>query len=153
MLASICGAECAQCPSKDACGGCGETQGRPFQRECPIAACCRSEGREYCSQCEAACRLKAPLIREFNALGISDMPEVTDLNALAGSYINLSYTLPNGQVIQLLEDGKIYLGNQLEKKGSARCYGLAADGEHLLVCEYGEGGADAEIIVYKKRTP
>ena len=79
------------------------------------------------------------------------MPEVTDLNALAGSYINLVYTLPSGQAVKLLEDEKIYLGNQLEKAGSSRCYGLAADESFLLVCEYGANGSDPEIILYKKR--
>jgi len=151
MLASICGAECGQCPSKDACGGCRETNGRPFGRECVIAACCRNEGREYCSQCGTPCKLKEPLIAECNALGITDMAEVTDLNALLGSFVNLAYTLPNGQTVRLLEDEKIYLGNQVEKKGSTRCYGIVADEDHLLVCEYGEGGSDAEIILYKKR--
>lgn len=84
-------------------------------------------------------------------MGISDMPEVTGLNALAGSYINLSYPLPNGQSVKLLEDDKIYLGSQLEQKCGGRCYGLAADEDHLLVCAYGEGGSDPEIILYKKR--
>jgi len=31
-------------------------------------------------------------------------------------------------------------------------YGLVADEDHLLVCEYGEGSSGAEIILYKKRT-
>ena len=152
MLTSICGAECGQCPSRDACGGCRETGGRPFQRECPIAVCCQKEGLEKCGQCGAPCKLKAPMIAEFNALGIPDMPEVTDLNMLLGSYVNLEYTLPNGQVVKFLEDDKCYFGNQLEKQGSSRCYGIVADEKYLLVCEYGEGGSDAEVILYKKRT-
>ena len=152
MLASICGAECAQCPSKDSCGGCRETNGRPFGRECVIAACCRNGGREHCGQCGGTCALKAPLIAEFNALGIADMAEVTDLNALLGSFVNLAYLLPNGQSVKLLEDEKMYLGNQIEKRNSSRCYGIVADENMLLVCEYGEGGSDAEIILYKKRT-
>ena len=92
------------------------------------------------------------LAAEFNALGLKDMPEVTDLNPLPGSFINLPYTLPNGQVVKLLEDGKIYLGNQLESlSGSSRCFGLAADEAYLLVCAYGQGGSDPEIIAYQKR--
>ena len=153
MLDSICGADCAQCPSREACGGCRETGGRPFlQKECPIAACCRSGGWERCGQCGGTCALKAPLIAEFNGLGIPDLPEVTELNMLPGAYINLPYVLPNGQTLKLLEDGAFYFGTQLEKKSGGRCYGLAADETHLLVCEYGEGGADPEIILYKKRT-
>ncbi len=140
MLESICGAECTQCPSKDACGGCRESGGRPFGRECVIAACCRSGGQERWGACGPVCKLKGPLIVEFNALGIEDMAEVTDLNALPGSFVNLAYALPNGQVVRLLEDEKIYLGNQIEKKGSSRCCGIIADEDSLLVSEYGEGG-------------
>ena len=78
------------------------------------------------------------------------MPEVTDLNALRGSFINLEYILPSGQTVKVWDDDRIYLGNQLCKKGSNRCYGLAADEKYLLVCEYGDLGADPEIIVLKR---
>ena len=64
---------------------------------------------------------------------------------------NLEYTLPSGQNVKLLDDDTIYLGNQICKTGSGRCYGLAADERCLLVCEYGDGGSDAEIVVYKRR--
>jgi len=152
MSDTICGADCAGCPSRDGCGGCRETGGRPFDRECPLAACCAGQGRDACGQCGGTCRLKSQLAAEFNALGLKDMPEVTDLNPLPGSFINLPYTLPNGQVVKLLEDGKIYLGNQLESlSGSSRCFGLAADEAYLLVCAYGQGGSDPEIIAYQKR--
>lgn len=152
MMTAICGADCGRCPSREACGGCGETGGRPFGRDCPVAVCCRNEGYEQCGSCGGSCKLKAPLIAAFNALGIPDMPEVTDLNMLVGSYINLAYPLPNGRTVQLLEDDKLYFGNQLEKRGGGRCYGIVADEAHLLVCEYGEGGSDPEIILYQKRT-
>ena len=39
---------------------------------------------------------------------------------------------------------------QVEKANSDRCFGLAADNDYLLVCEYGCNGANPEIIVYKK---
>ena len=152
MTASICGADCANCPSSAGCGGCRETGGRPFHGgECILFTCCQGRGQADCSPCGGVCGLKAPLIAAFNALGIPDMAEVTDLNALPGAYINLAYTLPNGQVVKLLEDEKIYLGNQIEKKNSSRCYGLAGDETFLLVCEYGAEGADPEIILYKRR--
>ncbi len=152
MTASICGADCAACPSAGECGGCRETGGRPFRGgECILAACCRRRGQQDCAPCGAACALKALLIEEFNALGIPDLPKVTDLNALPGAYINLPFTLPNGQTAKLLENEKIYLGNQVEKPGGGRCYGLAADGNFLLVCEYGAEGANPEIVLYKKR--
>ena len=64
---------------------------------------------------------------------------------------NLEYTLANGEKVKLLEDGKTYLGYQLEKERGDRCYGLVADERYLLVCEYGCNGADPEIVVYKRR--
>ena len=79
------------------------------------------------------------------------MPPVTELSQLCGAYVNLEYTLSNGQKVKFLDDRNIYLGYQLEKIDSDRCYGLVADDEYLLVCEYGCNGADPEIIVYKKR--
>lgn len=152
MEPTKCGAHCAECGFRDTCGGCAKTDGHPFGGECMIAACCRQRGQKRCSGCgQAFCRLKSELIAEFNALGIEDMPEVTSLNALKGSFVNLEYTLPGGQKIRFWDDNRIYLGNQLCKKGSERCYGLTADENDLLVCEYGEGGSEAEIVVYKRR--
>lgn len=152
MIDSICGLDCTGCSLKDTCGGCAKTNGQPFGGECVVAACCQSKGYGCCADCsDTPCRLKKQLISEFNALGIKDMAEVTDLNQLKGSFINLTYALPNEQTVKLLSDEKIYLGNQICKKGNDRCYGLAADEDYLLVCEYGDGGSDAEIIVYKKR--
>ncbi len=64
----------------------------------------------------------------------------------------LEYTLPGGQKVKFWEDGRVYLGNQLEKQdGSCRCYGLTADENWLLVCEYGDNGSDPELVVYKRR--
>jgi hypothetical protein len=94
--------------------------------------------------------LKDALIEEFNSLGIEGL-NLTDLNLLSCSYINLEYTLPNGQKVKLLEDDKMYLGNQVEIEGNERCYGVAADESHLLVCEYGCNGSDPEIVIYKRR--
>lgn len=94
--------------------------------------------------------LKEILIEEFNELGIEDL-YVSNLNLLKGSFVNLEYKLANGQSVKLLEDDKMYLGNQIERPGNERCYGIVADEKNLLVCEYGCEGADAEIVVYKRR--
>ncbi len=146
-----CGLDCSECGSKE-CGGCTETDGRPFGGSCMLALCCDEKGCENCGRAfEAPCRLKEELIAEFNALGIEDMEEITDLYALNGAFVNLAYTLPGGQEIRFWDDGRVYLGNQVHKKGSDRCYGLTADESYLLVCEYGEGGSDAEIVVYRRR--
>ncbi len=153
-MKTICGLDCGECGMREQgqCKGCVETGGQPFGGTCMIAVCCGEKGCINCGKSfEAPCRIKEQLIAEFNALGIGDMGEVTNLYALVGSFVNLAYTLPGGQSVRFWEDGRVYLGNQLPKKNSERCYGLLADENYLLVCEYGEGGSDAEIIVYKKR--
>lgn len=152
MIKSVCGLDCTKCGLKDSCGGCTATNGHPFGRKCVIAVCCQNKDHECCGNCsESPCGLKEQLITEFNALGIEDMAEVKSVNALKGSFVNLEYRLPSGQVIKFLDDERIYLGNQICKKNSDRCYGLAADENYLLVCEYGSGGSDAEIVVFKRR--
>lgn len=97
-------------------------------------------------------QFKAKLIEEFNELHIEGMPKVEKLNALVGKYVNLEYTLPNGDVVKFLNDGKTYLGNQLECEfGGDRCFGILADMSFLLVCTYEEGGENPELVLYKKR--
>ena len=93
---------------------------------------------------------KEDLIRRFNALQIEGMGKVTDLNPLPGAYVHLEYTLPSGQKVKLLKDEATYYANQLHRQGTRRCYGLAAGEGYLLVCEYGDGGSDPEIVVYQR---
>ena len=142
-MKSICGIDCTTCELSGSCQGCSQTNGRPFGGKCVLAA--------YCQKGEASLRaFKEKLIAAFRALAIPDMEKVADLHALRGSYVNLAYALPNGQIVKLLEDNRIYLGNQLHKKGSDRCYGIVADEKYLLVAEYGCNGSDAEIVVWKR---
>lgn len=94
--------------------------------------------------------MKEKLIKAFNDLGIADMEKVMRLYKLKGDFINLECTLPNGQTAKLLEDDKFYYGAELCKKNSSRCYGLAADDHQLVVYEYGEGGTQAELVVWKR---
>lgn len=143
MMCSICGANCFECGFRDGCNGCLETNGAPFGKPCLVAACCRKG--------EGALReLKKRLVAAFNRLDLPDMEEVTELYALKGSVVNMEYTLSNGETVRFWEDDKIYLGCQLPKQGSDRCYGLTADEQYLMVSEYSSYGADAEIIVYKQ---
>jgi hypothetical protein len=121
-----------------------KTNGRPFGGTCIAAECIKRDG------IDAFERLKKELIEEINSLGIKNL-QIDDLNLLNGFYVNLEYPLPNGQSVKLLEDDKVYLGNQVERPGSDRCYGVVADDAYLLVCEYGCGGTEPEIIMYKKR--
>ena len=92
------------------------------------------------------------VIREFNALHIEGMPEVKELNALVGGYVNLEYSLPNDKTVKFLDDGATYLGNQLEcELGGNGCFGIVANMEFLHVCTYEENGENPELVIYKKR--
>ena len=148
---AICGVDCSRCGWRASCGGCAATGGRPFGGDCMLASCCRSRGQRGCRGCGDGCRLRAQLLAEFNALGIADLPPVTELFALRGALVNLPYRLPDGQTVKLWEDDRIYLGNQIPRQNGRSCYGLCADESHLLVSEYREGGADAEIVLYRRR--
>lgn len=143
MHDSICGVDCANCKLRDACNGCVATGGRPFGKDCVVAKC-------YQKGKPAFKKFEEKLIAALNALDIENMDKVTSLNALKGSFINIEYPLPSGQIIRFWDDDKIYLGTQLCKKNSDRCYGLAADETYLMVCEYAADGTDAEIILFKR---
>lgn len=58
--------------------------------------------------------------------------------------------MPNRQLVKFWKDNKIYLGNQLHKKGSDRYYGIVADEKYLMLSEYEEYGSNAEIVVFKR---
>ncbi len=95
---------------------------------------------------------KKQLIGEINDLHVEGMPKVEKLNALVGSYVNLAYPLPGGICAKFLNDQTTYLGNQLESEfGGDRCFGVLANMDFILICTYGEGGADPELVLYKKR--
>ena len=95
---------------------------------------------------------KQQLIDEFNALKIEGLPKVESLNVLSGRFINLEYTLQNGENVKFLDDSSTYLGNQLACEfGGDRCFGIAANMQFLLVCTYEENGENPELVVYKKR--
>ena len=95
--------------------------------------------------------IKQQLIQEFNALlQIENLPMIEQLNVLPGEFVNMDYTLPNGEKVKFLDDKQAYLGSQLEGKGG-RCFGIAANMEFFLVCSYGENGEDPELVIYKKR--
>lgn len=95
---------------------------------------------------------KKQLIDEINALHVEGLPKVEKLNALIGSYVNLEYRLPGGMKVKFLDDRTTYLGNQLESEFSGdRCFGVLAGMDFILVCTYGEGGSDPELVLYKKR--
>lgn len=95
---------------------------------------------------------KKQLMEEFNALNIEGLPKVESLNVLSGSFINMEYTLENGEKVKFLDDRATYLGNQYPCLfGGERCFGIAANMGFLLVCTYGENGENPELVIYKKR--
>ena len=87
-MKTMCGADCSKCGMKQSCKGCIETDGHPFGGDCITAECLKKGGSEY------FCSFKAQAIREFNSLGISDVPQISELVPLCGAYVNLEYTLP-----------------------------------------------------------
>ena len=95
--------------------------------------------------------IKKQLIEEVNALNIAGMPKIDNLFVLQGAFVNQTYKV-NGNSVKLLDDSASYWGNQVEKTGSEdRCFGIACDENYILVSEYGKNGADAELVVLKKR--
>lgn len=92
--------------------------------------------------------LKKQLIAEVNALGIADL-HVDNLYVLQGAFVNQAYTI-EGNEVKLLDDNAMYWGTQVVK-GDGRCYGIACSEKHILVSEYGADGADAELVMIKRR--
>lgn len=90
--------------------------------------------------------IKEELISEINALGIEEL-HVDNLFVLQGSFINQPYNI-NGNVVKLFDDNAYYWGNQIEK-ADGRCYGIACDEKYIVVSEYGEGGEDARLVLFK----
>ena len=138
-MRTYCGQDCCkECERLAECGGCEKCHGHPFGGSCVAE---RNKDFPF---------LKRRLIDEINTFGIEGL-NVTDLNLLTGSFVNLPYPLANGSTVQFLKDKDIYLGNQVERKDSDRCYGIVANEEFILICEYGCNGSDPEIVLYKRR--
>ncbi len=82
---------------------------------------------------------KEILIREINVLlTIEGLPRIDNLNVLSGEFVNLEYTLPNGEKVKFLDDKQTYLGSQLESQSGNRCLGIAANMDFILMCSYVE---------------
>ncbi len=132
---------CGECPQREKCGGCEACGGRPLGGRCAAAEPVLA-GADFDT-------VQAELVAEINSLGITGL-HVDGMNLLPGSYLNLEYTLPDGTRAKLLRDADVYFANQIEREGE-RCYGIAADADYILVCEYGCNGSDPEIIDFRRR--
>ena len=94
---------------------------------------------------------KRQLIDELNTLlNIKGLPKVEKLNVLPGEFVNMEYTLPNGEKVKFLEDKQTYLGSQLESDFGI-CFGIVANMDFFLICSYEENGENPELVIYKKR--
>ena len=92
----------------------------------------------------------------FSELLKAELPveliDVDKLNALVGKYVNLEYTLPNGEKVKFLDDQKTYLGNQMESEfGGDKCFGILTSMDFILLCTYEKDGENPELLIYKKR--
>ena len=144
-MKTICGSDCCgNCSRLSECGGCLNCGGKPFGGKCVAASWIQAHGQDAYEE------LKRTLIAEINALGIDGL-RVNDLNLLNGFYVNLAYPLANGKTVKFLVDNNIYFGNQIERTGSDRCYGVVADETMILVCEYGCMGENPVLLRYIKR--
>ena len=150
-MSSICGADCDNCGfgKSSNCQGCVNTKGCPFGKQCFVAKYILTGGKENFEV------FKRQLVDEINELNVPGMPNIEELTPLNGTFVNLSYPMPNGKNIKLLEDDEVYLGSQVESEfndGSInRVLGVLANMNFILISEYGPNGDNPEIIIYKKR--
>lgn len=141
---TICGTDCCKnCERLSECGGCKACGGHPFGGDCVAAEIIKNEGKDAYEQ------VKKDLMAKINSLGIDSL-HVDTLYLLSGSFVNLEYPLSNGTTVKYLKDNDVYLGNQIERADSDRCYGVVANQEFILVCEYGCGGSDPQVVIYKR---
>ena len=145
-MCTICGIHCENCLFNGKCMGCAATCGKPFGGSCIAAEYIKTGGKEN------YLLFKQHLLEEVNSLLISlNLPISAALYELAGSYVNLAYPLPNGGTVQFLNEKNIYLGCQIELPDSDRCIGVIADTTCIIICTYGCGGTDPELVLFKKR--
>ena len=146
MLKPYCGADCETCMFRQNCKGCRETCGSPFGGRCVAAEYIKLGGAD------AYREFKDKLTAEINAMLKSEgIPEAGGLYELLGEYVNLGYPLPDGKTVKFLDDKNVYLGAQIESVVPGVCFGVIADTSFILICKYGEGGSDPELILYKRR--
>lgn len=150
-MESLCGADCNSCGygKNNNCKGCKNTDGCPFGKQCFIAKYILTGGKDNYEI------FKSQLIDEINQLDIPGMPKIEKLTPINGVYVNLTYRLPNGEQVQFLDNDDIYLGTTEESKFNngeiIRCFGVVANMDFILICEYGPNGDNPELIIYKKR--
>lgn len=145
-MADYCNADCGPCEFKACCAGCEKSCGKPFGKRCIAAQYVSVGGADAYRAFKET--LRGEINGLLNELGI---PETETLYELPGRFVNLAYTLPGGQKTRFLDDDRIYLCAQFEMPGEDHCCGVCADMEMILISSYEGGGANPELLVYKKR--
>lgn len=145
MMKTYCGAYCDGCNFSENCLGCEATCGSPFGGKCIAAEKIKAEGIEAYREYKDG--LKAKINGALRALSL---PETEELFELAGFFVNLEYSLPNGEKVKFLDDKNVYLGTQIELPDEGRCCGAVAGEDFILICTYSENGADPELLMYKE---
>ncbi len=98
-------------------------------------------------------KFKKKLLKEINALHVEGLPEITRLNALVGKYVNLEYTLPNGQKVKFLDDQTTYLGTQSESEFEGdRYFGVLAGMDFSSLFAHMKPIEPARSWFYTKKT-
>ena len=90
-MKSLCGADCTNCQWNAGCKGCSD-------EKCFIARYIKLDGKGKYDE------FKQVLIDELNGLAIPGMAKIMELYPLVGNYVNLEYTLPNGQRVKFLSE-------------------------------------------------
>ncbi len=148
MYKSICHADCSNCNLRNNCLGCKSTNGCPFNKQCFIAKYILIGGMKKFEL------FKNKLIDEINSINIESMQKVNGLYPMVGKFINFKYKLPNDKMINFLNDTDIYLGcksKNIFDDNDKSFYGIVANENFILICEYDEYINDPEIIIYKRR--
>ena len=148
---ALCGADCSNCGyrKEQGCKGCEASGGCPSGEKCFIYQCIQEDGTDVYEQ------LKLTIMDEFNKLALPGMPNVTELYALNGTFVNLAYPMPNGEAVKLLNDNAVYLGNQiccnLDDQAAPKYFGLVAGMDFLLVSLCADEGREGELLTYRRR--
>ena len=149
---SYCGVDCSKCFKRSECNGCVVSGGKPFGGECVIAECCKqnnTNGECGCSFC-CRCRLKRRVLDEVRNCDIEELHVFNFIYEIPGTFINVDYTFPDGEVRKPFDVTKVYIWGQYKTPGRDRTYSIIADSENIWIADHEENGSDAYIMRHWK---
>lgn len=106
----------------------------------PLWGALRGRGAGQAGRVAGLARERAALLEEINALGLEGL-HAEELYLLNGFRINLEYELADGGGRSCWRTMRCTGEPRICRPGGQRYYGVASDGEHLLVSEYGPAGS------------